>query len=173
MATQIIRPNSNYNTLWGTYDYAGFDLTTTNPSTPSGTGGVVSSTDDNEAQEWGLAAPGSSGTITGAVVNIYGKYDNADGGSLSGFTVNLYLNSYLGSSQFSLSTSYGWVTKTYSSLSISTSGLTGRIQVTSPTMGKHESANFPCIYVELTYTPGGGGGSPSKSKRMLLPFLWD
>jgi len=173
MATQIIRPSGNYNTLWGTYDYTNFDLTTVDPSTPSAAAVKCLSTDDNEAQEWNLAAPGTSGTITSAVVHLYAKFDNANGTALNAFTVNLFLNSFLGSGAITLSTSYAWVTKSYSSLSIGTTGLSSRLQITSPTMGKQESANFICAYVDLTYSAGGGGGGSTKSKRAILPFLWE
>jgi hypothetical protein len=79
---EVLRPNSNVNTLWDSYNYLNLDLTVLSPSSPSATSHVQpDSGDDNKEQIWGFTDPGESGYDT--VTSIY-LHIHADDGNVSG-----------------------------------------------------------------------------------------
>lgn len=174
MATEIVRPNSNINTLWTSYAYTSMNNTLVYPDTDI-SGGSISAgpSDDNEAQEYGCNSPSNSGTITAADLYFYGNYGNEDGGSSSGFLSSVSLGGSYQSNLTGISTSpgYSWNIKSWTGLSISMASASPKIRFTSPSMGKHEDLWIKSAYIVLTYTPSGGGPvSNIKNRRLLTRF---
>ena len=74
---EIVRPNSNVNTLWETYSYTNIDDYVEKPSTPSSDSVEAGSSDDYEEQIWGFDVMSASNIVS--VTAVHANIHAADG----------------------------------------------------------------------------------------------
>lgn len=188
MTTETLHVNGNSGSAnWVTYDYSNIQ-STEDPTTPSSSPYIkCDQNDDNESQAYTTpdidSGSGTTYTVTQVVLHLFGgTYDDFDSYPISNSTLTVNASiagSSLGSSTFSLPSGSGgnlgsWFTKTWSSLSISTTGAASNpiITLTSPTMGKNDEMRIRAMYLVVTYSVSGGdavnGGSSSANSALLV-----
>ena len=84
MATETVRPNSNITVGWYTNGYDKINDAVTQPTAPSTSSGTYLSAnknDDGEEDQYGLAAPATSGTMSSITLWVYGWVNTLTGGA--------------------------------------------------------------------------------------------
>lgn len=168
MATEIIRPNSNNNTLWATFDYTNIDDVVTQPSAGDGAICAANRDDDNETQIWGLSAPSTLVSITQAVVWVYQTMENSNSKTI---TVNLNIGGNWQTGQTftsAIDQTLTWVSKTFTGTWTSADFASALVSLGIGTMGNADDFDVDVIYVELTGTAGDPG--VSNNTCMTIPI---
>lgn len=83
MATETLRPASNITAGWSANGYTKINETVTQPTAPSTSAGtflLADKHDDSEEDQYGFAAPSTSGAMSNATLWVYGGVYTLSGG---------------------------------------------------------------------------------------------
>ncbi len=167
MSTAYADPNSDVAYTWAdnaATDYTRVDDGVRDPTDASTSGDgqqcVAGDADDSEIATFGCTEPSISGTVTQVKVKVFM--------TTGGPSISVDVGAYFGGSNRTASshtpTSATWYTTTYSSLSIAAGSFYPcKINITPGAIGKGDQLTVYAAYLEITYTPAGGGSTHSRT----------
>lgn len=158
MSTEIIRPNSDINSLWTPSPlYSKINDAVTQPSAGNDVTCGGSDSDINSVEQiFGFPTPSSTGICTQVKIWIYWKAEGDDLGVGVRAKINGSWTSYQYTADAIGGTGYTWDSVTFSTSTLMSSlGLQIGMQP-AETMVHGDEFDVDVVYAELTYTPTGG-----------------
>ena len=154
MTTEILRPNSNVNTLIDVYDYTNIDDNVTTGQAGDGLTCVFGRLNDNEQQRWGLTAPVEDfATVTSATVHL-NSYDS-ESNSADQFLCRLLIGgAWTTATAIAIpaGSSAGWTSLTFNGSWTGSDFTAAQIELDGQAIGSSEEFQVDVLYVELDGT---------------------
>ena len=158
MATEILRPTGNINTLWAPNDYTLIDDPVESPTAGDGSVVEADGNDDNENQIWSLDAPVVLNNITDITLYVRHYFDDDGQPGVYDVQGNVKVGGSFLSSQTLTTSISGYI---YDSVTWSGTWDAGtdfsdfQVSVQVGSLAGVEAYQIDVLYIELTGTTGG------------------
>lgn len=161
MATEIVRPTSVISAVWTVSTVGNVDDVVTQPTAGDGLINRKTGT-AAQAQGWNHGTPTNTGTITAVTVWVYCR-DNVDEAQIDSLRIRLNgsWTTYSGSLPVAANGSYTWHSFTFTGLSVDMATSAPAVEITASGADSTSRFEVDVLYMELTYTSGGGSSNGS------------
>ena len=152
MATEILRPSGNVNTLWVTNSFSNINEVVINPA--AGGGGSVQADDGDESEEqiWSFPSLSSLTAITSVDIHIYHRDTGISGDPPAGVRIKVG-GVWSASQDFNYNGTYSWDSNAYGGTWVDSDFVNFEVGVTAPnSIGSGREYELSTLYAEITGT---------------------